>query len=140
MYSFETSIRVRYGETDKMGYAYYGNYPLYYEVARTEMLRSLGITYKQMEDKGIILPVSSLTIKYVSPAFYDDLLTIKVSIRKMPLVRIEFDYEVYNGSHHLINKGQTTLVFVDALTRKPHKAPDYFLDKIKKYFPDESGK
>ena len=134
MYTSETKIRVRYGETDQMGYVYYGNYPLYYEVARTDMIRKLGWPYKKIEESGVMLPVLSLNVKYIKPAFYDDELTIKTYIKKLPTVRIEFEYEVYNKKEELINKGNTTLVFVDMKTMKPTSAPQGFLDDIKKHF------
>src|SRR5690348_9666098 len=97
MYSHETKLRVRYGETDQMGYSYYGNYAQYFEVGRVEMLRSLGVTYKEMEDEGIALPVYTFSIKYYKPAFYDDELTIKTTINKMPAARISFNYQTYNA-------------------------------------------
>jgi acyl-CoA thioester hydrolase, YbgC/YbaW family len=134
MYNTETQIRVRYGESDRMGYVYYGNYPLYYEVGRTEMLRSLGLTYKDMEDNGIILPVISLKIHYEAPALYDDLLTVKTYLKEMPSVRIRFDYEIFNEKGERLNYGETTLVFTDAKTRKPRRPPEYFLEHLKPYF------
>ena len=84
MYSTENKIRVRYAETDRMGYVYYGNYAQYFEVARVEMLRNLGISYKSLEDSGVILPVIDFTIKYIKPAFYDDFLTVKITLKQMP--------------------------------------------------------
>jgi len=130
----ETKIRVRYGETDKMGYAYYGIYPQYYEVGRTELIRSFGLSYKKLEDEGIMLPVLNLEIKYLKPAFYDDELTIKTKLVKMPAIRIEFEYEVYNQNDELLNMGNTTLVFIDAKTRKPRKAPQDFLEQLDIHF------
>ena len=130
----ESNVRVRYGETDKMGYAYYGIYPQYYEVARTELIRSFGLTYKELEDEGVMLPVLSLDIKYLKPALYDDLLTIKTRIAKLPSIRIEFEYEVYNQNNELLNIGKTTLVFINADTRKPQRAPESFLKSIEKFF------
>ena len=130
----ETKIRVRYGETDKMGYAYYGIYPQYYEVGRTELIRSFGLSYKKLEDEGIMLPVLNLEIKYLKPAFYDDELTIKTKLMKMPAIRIEFEYEVYNQNGELLNMGNTTLVFIDAKTRKPRKAPQDFLEQLDIHF------
>ena len=134
MYVTETQVRVRYGESDRMGYAYYGNYPLYYEVGRTEMLRNLGLTYKELEDDGIILPVINLQSNYLSAAFYDDLLTIKTYLKELPAVRIKFEYEIYNEKGEKLNFGETTLVFTDAKTRKPRRPPQYFLEKVMKYF------
>lgn len=134
MYITETHVRVRYGESDRMGYAYYGNYPFYYEVGRTEMLRNLGLTYKEMEDSGIILPVINLQCNYLAAAFYDDLLTVKTYLKELPTVRIKFDYEIYNEKGEKLNYGETTLVFTDAKTRKPRRPPEYFMEKVKVYF------
>ena len=134
MLQSETKIRVRYGETDKMGYVYYGNYAEYYEVARTEFIRKYGITYKELEDRGIMLPVNSLKIKYIKPSFYDDVLKIQTTINELPGVRIHFDYKVFNQNDELVNVGETTLVFVDMKTGKPVKAPEFFLDNIKQFF------
>jgi acyl-CoA thioester hydrolase len=134
MYVTESQVRVRYGESDRMGYAYYGNYPLYYEVGRTEMLRNLGLTYKEMEDDGIILPVINLQSNYLSAAFYDDLLTVKTYLKEMPAVRIRFEYEIYNDKGEKLNFGETTLVFTDAKTRKPRRPPAYFMEKVEKFF------
>jgi len=134
MYISETQVRVRYSETDKMGYVYYGNYASYFEVGRVETLRNLGFSYKEMEDTGIMLPVVSFTINYFKPAFYDDLLTIKTVITALPTSKIMFDYETINSNNIVLNKAQTTLVFVDIKTGKPCRAPEYFMEKIKDYF------
>ena len=135
MYTFETSVRVRYGETDQMGCVYYGNYPLYYEVGRTEMLRSVGLSYHEMEEGGILLPVHSMNIKYIEPAKYDDLLTLRVILKELPTAKIHFHYEVYNEQQKLLNKGETVLVFVDAQNRRPRRAPEALIKKLEKYFP-----
>lgn len=134
MLNTDINIRVRYAETDRMGYVYYGNYATYYEVGRVEALRKLGMSYKEMEDQGIMLPVLSFNIKYFKPAYYDDLLTIKTSITEMPNTRIKFEYECYNEKNELLNKGDTTLVFINASSNKPCMAPDWFLEKIKPFF------
>ncbi|MEK6614560.1 MAG: thioesterase family protein [Bacteroidota bacterium] len=134
MFTSEVKLRVRYGETDRMGYAYYGNYAEYFEVARVESLRELGMNYKDMEDNGIILPVYTFSVKYFKPAFYDDLLTIKCSIKEMPKVRITFFYETFNEKNELLNTGEVTLVFIDKKNNKPMGAPIEFIEKIKKYF------
>ncbi len=134
MFTYETTLRVRYAETDQMGYAYYGNYAQYYEVGRVEMLRSLGMTYRSMEESGIMMPVLELRCKYIKPAFYDNAITIKVILDTMPEKRIVFKYELYNETNELINIGETTLVFVDMNTKKPCYAPENFLNKIKGYF------
>lgn len=134
MLTTETKIRVRYGETDQMGYVYYGNYPLYYEVARTDMIRKIGWTYSQMEKIGVMMPVVSLNVKYMHPAFYDDELTIKVTVKDFPTTKMHFEYEVFNEKGKLINTGNTTLVFVNMKTGRPTKAPDKFLEKFEKHF------
>lgn len=134
MYQFETSVRVRYAETDQMGFVYYGNYAAYYEVARVEALRTLGITYKELEKQGIIMPVLENYSKYIRPARYDDLLSIRVFIKEKPDTRIRFEYEVYNGDEKLINLGHTTLVFLDAANNKSIAIPDFLMDILKPYF------
>ena len=130
MKNFSTTVRVRYGETDQMGVVYHGNYSHYFEVARTEWLRSLGITYKDMELSGIMLPVISLSIDFISPAKYDDILTIEVNLVKKPMVKIEFDYLITNQNHQKIAKGNTVLAFMNSETNRPTKCPDYILDKL----------
>ena len=130
----ETKVRVRYGETDKMGYVYYGNYPLYYEVARTEMIRQIGWTYKKIEESGYMMPVVSLNVKYIRPAYYDDELTIKTSMSEKPGVKVKFEYEVFNDRGELINTGDTVLVFVNAKTMRPIEAPPDFMKSLDKYF------
>ncbi len=130
----ETKIRIRYGETDKMNYVYYGNYALFYEQARTEMMRHLGITYKEMEERGTVMPVLEMYTRYIKPSFYDDLITVKTFLKEMPTVRIRFDYEVYNEAQVLLNTGFTTLTFVDAQTLKPMRPPKFFLDLLNPYF------
>ncbi len=134
MYTAETQVRIRYSETDRMGYTYYGNYAQYYEIGRTDLMRQFGLTYKHLEDSGIILPVASLNIKYIKPCFYDDLLTIKTSIKELPGVRIKFEYEIFNEQKELVNTGDTTLVFVDDALRRPRKPPEEFIIEISKYF------
>jgi len=130
MYSHETIIRVRYGETDKMGFLYYGNYAQYYEIGRVELIRSLGVSYKSMEDSGIMLPVIDLAIKFIKPAYYDEVLTLKTSLPELPGVRIHFTYEITNEQNEVINTGNTTLVFFDNNKGRPCKAPDSIMDKL----------
>lgn len=134
MYTHNTQIRIRYGETDRMGYAYYGNYAQYFEVARVELLRSLGMSYKQMEDDGILLPVLDYQVKFLKPVFYDDLLNIKTTIQNLPLARIVFKYEVFNEAKVLTTFGQTTLVFIDKITTKPARPPHELLKNLAQYF------
>ena len=134
MFIKETKLRVRYAETDRMGYAYYGNYATYFEVARVEALRSLGISYKQLEDDGVLLPVAEFKIKYKMPAFYDDELTIKVTIQQMPLIRFDFHYETYNSKGDLLNTAFTQLVFVNKETGRPMPIPEALNKLISPHF------
>jgi len=134
MYESEVEIRVRYAETDRMGYCYYGNYAQFFEVARVESLRSLGFSYKKLEDSGILLPVTDYSIKYLKPAYYDDLLKIKSQIVELPAFRIKFKYQTYNQNDENINFGETTLVFVDSLKNKPVMCPKDLMHKLKPFF------
>ncbi|WP_448699066.1 acyl-CoA thioesterase [Mucilaginibacter sp. AW1-3] len=134
MFVNTTKLRVRYGETDQMGYMYYGNYAEFYEVGRVEMLRSIGLTYRGMEEFGVMMPVLELKCRYIKPALYDEEITIKVIMETMPGVRIHFKYELTNEQGELINTGETLLVFVDMKTKRPCMAPQYFLDKMRPIF------
>lgn len=124
------SFRVRYGETDQMGVVYYGNYAQYLELGRVEWLRALGVTYKHMEENGIMLPVVSLQIRYKKPARYDDLITVATSLKKKPGVKIEFEYKIYNEVQELLAEANTVLAFVDLHSRSPVACPDYILEKL----------
>jgi len=134
MFKFECEIRVRYGETDQMGYVYYGNYAQYYEVARVEMLRSLGTSYKSMEENGVMMPVLDFYSKYIKPGRYDEVLKISVMIKERPGIRIKFYYEIHNEQNELINIGETTLVFVDIEKNKPCHPPEDFKVRMAPYF------
>jgi acyl-CoA thioester hydrolase len=119
MYEATTHIRVRYGETDQMGYLYYGNYALYYEVGRAEAIRQLGFTYRELEELGIMMPVVELKSQYFRPALYDDLITVKTILKELPEgPKVEFHSELYNDSGILLNKGITTLVFYDPVKKE----------------------
>ena len=137
MFQSTTKVRVRYAETDQMGYCYYGNYAQYYEVARVEALRSLGISYKNLEDKGYLLPVSDFNIKYILPAFYDEELSVKCTINELTNFKIKFKYEIYNPSGDLLNFGSTTLVFVDKQTKKPVNCPEFLNNKLIKFIHEK---
>ena len=134
MFENSTKIRVRYGETDQMGYMYYGNYAEFYEVGRVEMLRSLGLTYSGMEASGIMMPVLEMKCKYLKPARYDEEITVKVIMDKMPGVKIHFRYELFNETQELIHTGETLLVFVKMATNRPCLPSQEFLDKLKPFF------
>ena len=127
-------IRVRYGETDQMSYVYYGNYAQYFEMGRVEWLRNLGVSYKSMEDDGIMLPVLDLSIKYLKPAKYDNLLTLKTTLLKIPSVKIEFEFEIFNEENELLTTGYTKLVFIDRKKNKPTRCPQFLIEKITPLF------
>ncbi|KAA3439251.1 acyl-CoA thioesterase [Rufibacter hautae] len=135
MFESNVQIRVRYAETDQMGYVYYGNYGAYYEVARTETFRQLGINYKEMEAEGVMMPVLELRCKYIRPARYDDFLTVKLLLKTKPQgARIKFEYEVYNEAQELLNIGETVMVFVDMKSGRPTAIPAYIHAKIDPHF------
>ncbi|CAN5127989.1 thioesterase family protein [soil metagenome] len=134
MYKTETHIRVRYSETDQMQYVYYGNYAAYYEVGRVEALRQLGLTYKELEAMGIMMPVLENHSEYISPALYDDLLRIEVTIPEKPSVRITFQCEIFNEEGKLIHRGRTLLAFVNQKTGRPCRPPEAFQNVLARYF------
>lgn len=132
-YTHKHYLRVRYSETDKMGYCYYGNYASFLEIGRVESLRTLGISYKSLEDNGIMLPVSEFQIKYSSPAHYDDMLLIETKITAVKGVRIYFDYAIYNENQMLLATAMTSLVFINSHSKKPISPPKDFLSIIQSY-------
>jgi acyl-CoA thioester hydrolase len=135
MFKSEVQVRVRYAETDQMGYVYYGNFAAYYEVARTETFRNLGVNYKELEKAGVMMPVLELRCKYIRPARYDDLLTIKILIPNKPHgTRIKFEYEVFNEAKELLNIGETTLVFVDMRSGKPTAIPESLVSLLEEHY------
>lgn len=125
-------FRVRYGETDQMSFVYHGNYAQYFEMGRIEWLRKLGISYKKMEESGILLPVISLNINYIQSAKYDDLLTLKTTLLNKPLVKIKFGFEIFNENNELLTTANVTLAFMNSLTKKPTRAPEYLLKRLDK--------
>ena len=134
MYQSETSVRVRYGETDQMAYVYYGGYAMYYEVARVESLRRLGVTYKELEASGVMMPVLENHSKFLMAARYDELLRIVTTIREKPTVRIKFEYEIFNEENKLIHQGETMLAFVDKKSGRPCRPPDLMMNVIAPFF------
>jgi len=134
MLSHELKIRVRYAEVDRMGYLHHGNYAAYFEAGRTELLRELGLSYRQMEDEGVLLPVRELNIRYFDPILYDEEVIVRTIVRQMPAVKLEFDYEIENIFGNLCCEAKAVLVFVDATKRKPIKAPEYFLKLVRPFF------
>jgi acyl-CoA thioester hydrolase len=134
MIKTETTLRVRYGETDQMGFVYYGVYAQYYEVGRVEAMRSLGFSYREMEESGVLMPVINLTVNYKKPAKYDDEVRIVTTVKEMPGVRITFDYECFNQKNELLNTGAVTLVFIDKQKNKPMQPPAWFMEGFMKKF------
>ena len=134
MFIYQHQLRVLYADTDQMGYVYYGNYGHYYEAARAEAIRSMGISYKQLEDSGVMMPITRMTVKYIKPAHYDELLTIKTIIPRLPNRIIIFQYEVFNEKKVLINEGETHLIFVDMKSKRIKSAPALLLEKLKPHF------
>ena len=131
------TLRVRYAETDPMKYVYYGNYATYFEVARVELFRELGMPYEEIEQRGIWMPVSEFSIKYLKPALYDQNLEIHTYIRKIPGVRVEFEYEIYNASKQKITEAKTTLFFLDSKTNKIIKCPEFLMKLINENWKEE---
>ena len=129
----ETHLRVRYSETDQMGFCYYGNYATYFEVGRVEAMRSIGMSYKAIEEGGKMLPVISYSVDFLSPAYYDDLLTIKTSITKLEGAKLYFSYEIYNESQIKLCNAETMLVFVNSVSKKPTQAPKELIEILKKH-------
>jgi acyl-CoA thioester hydrolase len=135
MFRHETTIRVRYAETDQMNIVYYGNYAQYFEVGRVEAIRSLGMSYKSLEEKGVLLPVVELNIRYLRSAHYDDLLTIRSEIRELPVDhKITFHQEVYNEEGKLLTSGTVLLYFLDANSRKRVNIPPELKDSLSSFF------
>ena len=134
MFEFRHQFRVRYADTDQMGYVYYGNYARYFEMGRVEALRSLGISYRRLEESGVMMPVLENYSKYLRPAHYDDLLEIKVMIKEMPGIRIRFDYEIFRESGELIHIGHTLLVFVSIENKKVCPVPESILITLERFF------
>ena len=137
MLTSTTTHRVRYGETDQMGYLYYGRYALLYEIGRAEMLRDLGLTYADMEDEeGVMMPVMSLNQRFVRPAHYDEVLTITTTLRHLPDKTITFHLEIHNERGKLVNGGSVKLCFVAVKTERTVTAPEYLLKVLRPYFEE----
>jgi acyl-CoA thioester hydrolase len=134
MFQSITQIRVRYSETDQMGVVYHGAYAPFFEVGRTEALREMGLTYKSFEESGTMMPVLDLGFHFHKPAYYDDLLTIKTTIKTRPAVRLHFEYEIYNENDELLTTGHVTLVCVNMASKRPCACPPALLEKLLPYF------
>ena len=141
MYTTETQVRVRYAETDQMDVVYHGNYAQYFEVGRAESIRQLGYTYKDIEELGIIMPIVEFHLKFIRPAHYDDLLTIKTTLKELPTDhRIEFQQEVYNEAGKLLTVGKVLLFFLSAATREKVSMPEALTEKLRPFFPLQPAK
>ena len=134
MITGEIKLRVRYSDTDQMGYVYYGRYAIFYEIARVELFRSLGFSYKKLEGEGIGMPVIDMETKYILPIKYDEQIKINTTIENLPSSRISFKYEVYNQNNELANTAKTTLTFINLTNKKPVRMPAELLDIIKNNF------
>jgi acyl-CoA thioester hydrolase len=135
MFIHESKVKVRYVETDQMGVVHHSNYAQYYELARTECFEACsGMTYAAMEAEGVMLPILELQSKFLKPALYNQVLTIKSIVSELPTVRLKVDYEIYNEANELINTGKTVLVFVNKETRRPCQPPENFMQNVRQYF------
>ena len=134
MISNDIQIRVLYRDTDKMGVVYHANYIVYYEAARNEMFRSIGLPYTELEAMNIIMPIVEVESKYKAPAYYDDLLTVRATIKELPEVRAIVEYEIFNEAGTLINTGKTVLGYVNTERMRPCRAPQKFINELQKYF------
>lgn len=132
MFATTTTYRVRYSDTDQMGVVYYGNYPRFYEIGRSEMIRDLGYTYKELEKTGVFMPVASVHAKYQKPIYYDELITIETALKKMPQARMVFYHTIYNEKQEVVHTAEVTLVFLDAATNRPVRVPQYMLEALEK--------
>lgn len=131
MISHDCRIRVWYKHTDQMGICHHSNYVCYYEAARSELLRALGMSFAEVEKRGIMMPILEVQSKYRSPAYYDELLTVRIMLKELPVTRIEFFYEIYNEQGRLLNTGMTQLGFIRSDSRRPCRCPEWFLDLVK---------
>ncbi len=140
MYTCDFQQRIRYGETDQMGYVYYGRYAEFYEIGRTEMIRKLGMTYRDLESRGIMMPVVKMVCNYFRPIAYDELITIRTNLKTLPTAKISFYHEIFNEAGELINTGEVHLVFTDAVSRKPIRPPKDLMDALGPFFAGTADK
>jgi acyl-CoA thioester hydrolase len=134
MFEHRTTIRVRYAEVDRMGYVYYGNYAQYYEIGRVEAMRAFGLSYAEMEEQGVMMPVVKMECHYRRPARYDQLITVVTRIASMPRTRVDFLYEILDEQGEMLNYGTTQLVFVNSQTMRPMRSPTYFTEALRPFF------
>ena len=132
MKSFETKIRVEYHHTDQMGIVHHSNYVKFFEVARTEWLRAMGLTYAEMERRGVMMPIVEVNVKYRQPAYYDELISVTASVDELPMARMVFKYEIHGEDGREIATGSTTLGFIDKETRRPQRAPQWLMEVLER--------
>lgn len=137
MITYEHKVRIGYKDTDQMGYVHHSNYIVFYEQARTEMLRSMNLTYSELEKTGVMSPILEIECKYIKPVHYDELITVKVILEKMPVVKFDIRYEVYNQAGELCNTGRSILAFVSSDTRRPCRIPEYYRVAFEKAFVED---
>ena len=130
MMELTIEIKIRYDEVDKMGYVYHGNYAKYFHLSRTELLRTVGLCDKTLEEQNILLPVIEMNIRYLNPIFYDDVIKISTRLLKTSYIKMFFEHKVFNAKSELINKGTSTLALVDLESRKPIRMPEFIKDRI----------
>lgn len=136
MFTFDYPYRVRYADVDQMGYMYYGHYARLYEIGRVEALRNLGLSYKSMEDRGVMMPVYENSSRFMQPAKYDEVLTIRVMVEKLPNTRFHFNYDIINEAGKKIHSGKTTLVFVTMETNRLTVCPKVIIDVLQPFLND----
>jgi len=134
MITAENRIEIRYDEVDKMGYVYHGNYAKYYHISRTVLMNQIGICDRELEKQNIILPIIKMNIRYLKPVFYGDIITVRTSLKELPEIRMQFYHEVLNQNSEIINKAESTLIFVDSKSRKPIRIPENVFNKLQSYF------
>ena len=127
MFTTTTTYRVRYSDTDQMGVVYYGNYARFYEIGRSEMIRDLGYTYKELEQTGVYMPVATVQASYRKPLYYDELITIETTLKKMPQARMVFYHTIYNENKEVVHTAEVTLVFLDGESNRPVRVPEYMI-------------
>ncbi|MEE0863819.1 MAG: thioesterase family protein [Alistipes sp.] len=132
MKSFETKIRVEYHHTDQMGIVHHSNYVKFFEVARTEWLRAMGLTYAEMERRGVMMPIVEVNVKYRQPAYYDELISVTAMVEELPMARMIFKYEIRGEDGRDIASGSTTLGFIDKTTRRPQRAPIWLMEVLQR--------
>lgn len=131
MFTARTTYRIRYADTDQMGVVYYGNYPKFYEIGRSEMIRDLGYTYKKLEDSGVFMPVASVNAKYHAPLYYDELITIETTLKQVPQARMVFYHTIYNDKQAVVHSAEVTLVFLSKESNRPVRVPAYMIDALR---------